>query len=290
MQTNHPRERKKKSFLWIIVVIAVLLAGAFVLYSRHMGSHPAPVVARGKIPPPPPSPSVESPVGPPTSMESAPAAGTDSPESASGTQSQSGLKSPPVDSLDAGSQESVPETVSEIAAPPQEDTGAAGTGQEPVGDAEQTGLSDSSDGQAATPGSDDGQSAAAAVDELQAAAKETPESPSPADTVAPPSSDQPATDAEPNPAALSPGVPEAATPFTIQVGAYRSKDNADRQVTLLREKGFDAYIYEKDDKDQQAWYFVRFGRFENFGSASKALTIFKDQEHMDGAVVRSNSN
>ena len=36
MQTNHTSEQKKKPFLWIIPVVAVLLAGAFAYYTLYM--------------------------------------------------------------------------------------------------------------------------------------------------------------------------------------------------------------------------------------------------------------
>jgi cell division protein FtsN len=264
MQNNHSDERKKKPFLLIIAVVAVLLAGAFVLYLRYMGPHPAqnpmPVVARGRIPPPPPSPSMESPAGPPVTMESEPPAGTDSTENAPGTPSQGDLGSPPPSSVETGPQESAPETASEIAVSPQK---------------------------AAAPDPDAAPPADAAGDELRATADETPDLPQHSDTIAPPPSGAPAEEAEAAPAELSTGAPEAATPYTIQVGAYRGKDNADRQVALLREKGFDAYLYEKTDKNKRAWYFVRFGHFEDFGSADSALTVFKEQQKMDGAVVKS---
>jgi cell division protein FtsN len=258
MQTNHSRERKKKPFFWIVVFVAVLLAGAIGLYAVLMRTQPSkvstPVVARGKIPLPPPSPSVESPGGPSTSVESAPPTEADSPENASGAGDQSDLESPPAASVDTGPQENPPEMKSEIDAPPQE--AAAG------------------------------QTATAAIDELQTAVQETPESPPPSHTDAPPPSELPAADTAPAQTAAQ----ETTAPYTIQVGAYRTKSNADRQVAQLREKGFDAYLDEKNDKDQQAWYFVRFGGFKDFGSADKALAAFKEQERMDGAIVRSDAD
>lgn len=250
MQTNHPRERKKKPFFWIVVFVTVLLAGAIGLYAVLMRTPPSkvstPVVARGKIPLPPPSPSVESPGGPSTSMESAPPTEADSPVNASGAGSQSDLESPPAASVGAGPQENPPEMKSEIDAPPQE--AAAG------------------------------QTATGAVDELQTAVQEAPESPPP--------SELPAADTAP----AQTDARETTASYTIQVGAYRTKSNADRQVAQLLEKGFDAYLDEKNDKNQQAWYFVRFGGFKDFGSADKALAAFKEQERMDGAIVRSDAD
>lgn len=290
MQTNHPRERGKKPFLWIFVAVTVLLAGALALYAWHMQTRPpqvpTPVVARGKILPPPPAPSVESPAGPSASMESAPPTEAGGPEDVSGAQSQGDLEAVPTASVDAGPREIAPEMKSEIDAPPQEDA-AAGTGHKSVDHAKQTVISD---GQTPAPAPDDSGPATTAVDEPQAAVQEAPESSSPAGDVTPPSTDRTGADAAPAQTVAANDTPETTAPFAIQVGAYRTKSNADRQVVQLRKKGFDAYIHEKNDKDQNPWYFVRFGGFEDFGSADKALAAFKEQERMDGAIVRSDGN
>lgn len=294
MQTNHPREREKKPFLWIFVVVAALLAGALALYAWHMQTRPpqvpAPVVARGKIPPPPPMPSVESPAGPSASEESAPPTEAGGPEEIPGAQSQGNLEAPLAASVDAGPREIAPEMKSEIDASSQKEDATADTGQESVDHAKQTGESHSSDGQAPAFTPDDGGTATTAMDEPQATVLETPESSPPAEDITPPSAERTAADAAPAQTAAAEDTPETRAPYTIQVGAYRTKSNADRQVAQLREKGFDAYIHEKNDKDQKAWYFVRFGGFEDFGAADKALAAFKEQERMDGAVVRSVRN
>lgn len=278
MQTNQSSERKKKPFLWIILVVAVLLAGAFALYSRHMRALqpqvPTPVVARGKVPLQPPLPPVDSSDEPSTSAEPASSTETDTPENASATFNQSEPESTPAASADTDPHESAPELKSKIAAPPQKDS-TDDTGQALVDDAEQTGPKNA-------------RPATTAAAEPQNAVRETPESPPSSDTVASPPSDLPATSAEPTPTPIPSDATVTAAPFTIQVGAYRTKNNAERQLSQLREKGFEAYLYEKIDKEQRAWYFVRFGRFEDFGSAEKALASFKKQEKMEGAIVRSN--
>jgi cell division protein FtsN len=254
MKANRPRGRGKKPLFWMIVVIAALLAGAFALYFGHLRTHSpqvsTPVVARGKIPPLPPSPSVGSPAESSKPIESAPAIEAGNAENASGHRSQSDLESSPAAPANAGPQESAPETTSEIAAQPHEDTVGSS-------DDESTGL---------------GSNGAAPA------------------KIAPPPSDLPVMNVEPTPTALSSNKPKTEASYSIQVGAFRAKNNADRQVAQLREKGFDAYLYEKNNKEQRTWYFVRFGHFENFGSADKALTAFREQAQMDGAIVRSNSN
>jgi cell division protein FtsN len=286
MQANHPSELKKKQFSWIIVVVAVLLAGALALYIGLMRTQPARVVARGKIPPMPPSPSMESPAGTSATSEAAPPNDAGRRESEYGAQSQGDLESRLAASVADGPQENAPGMKSETATPPPEGSNA-GTGKETMEDSEQTG---SSDGQAPAAGSDGNQPIITVGEEPQAATLAAPDSAPPADSTAPPSSDLSATEAAPAQTALAPSAPETVAPYTIQVGAYRTKSNADRQIVQLREKGVDAYLYQQNDKDQHAWYFVRFGRFEHFDSAGQALTAFKDREHADGTIVRSNSN
>lgn len=288
MQTNQPRQRKKKIFLWGVVV-AVLLAAAFVLYALSMRTNPLRVpdkaVVRGKVPPPPPSPAVDSPEGPSTFTESALPTGAGNSESALGTPND--LESTPESFPGDSPRQRAPEMQPEIAVPTQED--AADTVQTPADDAEFAGATGSSDGPASSPGADDARPATTAGDEPQVAVQETPEShPSP-EAVASAPPDPPAADPQPAPAASSPGDTESVARYALQVGAYRAKGNADHHVAKLQDKGYDAYLYETRDKNQRAWYFVRFGRFQDFRSAHKALTAFTEKERMDGTIVRSNS-
>jgi cell division protein FtsN len=269
MQTNQPRERKKKPFLWIVVV-AVLLAAAFVLYALSMRTYPLQgpdkAVVRGKIPPPPPplSSAMDSLEGPSISTESALPTGAGNSESAFGTPND--MESTPASFPGDSPQQSAPESQPEMAVPPQEE--AADTVQTPADDAEFAGATGSSHGPASSPGAE---------------SQPSPE----AVASAPP--DSSAADPQPAPATSSPGDTEPVARYAIQVGAYRAKDNADLHVAKLQEKGFDAYLYETSDKKQRAWYFVRFGRFQDFRSAHKAWTAFTEKERMDGALVRSNS-
>jgi cell division septation protein DedD len=83
---------------------------------------------------------------------------------------------------------------------------------------------------------------------------------------------------------------ESAGIYTVQVGAYRTKNNADRQVAKLREKGLDAYLFQLDKKNQQPWYLVRIGHFESLDAADQALVSFRQREKMEGAIKRLKSN
>ena len=48
--------------------------------------------------------------------------------------------------------------------------------------------------------------------------------------------------------------------YTVQVGAFSSKQNAQNLTQLLKEKGFDAYV-EKTDQHEKVNYRVRVGKF-----------------------------
>jgi cell division protein FtsN len=290
MQTNQPRVRKKKPILWILAVVAVLLIGAMGMYSWYMWTHPpqvrTTVVARGKIPAPPPSPASETRDGPPVAVQSEPPAEGDSSVSGVDARSQGDLESNRAASVDAGAHENAPQVKAEIAVAPEEDV-AADSPSAVADDTQQAGSAGSSDGKASVPGSGgDAQPATTAAEELQATAQESPEIKPSSDNAPPP----PTARAESTPAPESLNVSETLKSYAIQVGAYRSKSNADRQIGQLQEKGFPAYLYEKIDSDQRAWYFVRFGRFGSYHAAARALTAFKAQEQMDGAIVRSKPN
>jgi cell division protein FtsN len=293
MQANQPGERKKKPFLWILAVVAVLLIGVIGIYSRYMWMHPpqvrTPVVARGKISAPPPSPALESGPDPSTAAASEPPAEARSPEDNSGALGQGDPESTPDASVEADPQESAPEMNAEVAAAPEDD--ATDSRSAPLDDAEQTGAAAGSSGdQASAPDAGDTRPTAIVAEESRAASKEIPAvTPSP-DTVPPAPPEPPAARTETASAPESPDVAETPAPFAVQVGAFRTKSNADRQISRLQEKGFDAYLYEKNDKDQRAWYFVRFGRFESYGAAQRALKAYTAQEQAEGAIVRSKSD
>ena len=242
MQTHHPRKGETKPILWIVLVVAVFLAGALVFYSLSTRTHSpqvsTPVVVRGKIPTPPPSLSMNTPAGPFTPGEPESSTEAETPDNATGSKP----------------------------------TGAAG----------------SSDNQVPAPGSGDAQQATNEVGEQQAEVREATDSPPSSDTAATQAAEPSAMQAESTAAAVPGSASETVALYTIQVGAYRAKDNADRQVTQLLEKGYDAYLYEKNETDRRAWFFVRFGRFDDFRSANKALTAFNKQEQVEGALVRLN--
>jgi cell division septation protein DedD len=76
-------------------------------------------------------------------------------------------------------------------------------------------------------------------------------------------------------------------PFTIQVGAYRNKTNADEVISKLTKKGYAPFVFQVTDAQQRSFYMVRFGHFVTREEAAKALDKFKAKEKTAAVIVRS---
>ncbi len=83
--------------------------------------------------------------------------------------------------------------------------------------------------------------------------------------------------------------PDKPAPYTIQVGAYLTKQYADEKLAALTRKGYKAFIFQVTDRRQRTWHAVRFGRFETREDAARTLSKFRSNEKMDAIISRSNS-
>lgn len=72
--------------------------------------------------------------------------------------------------------------------------------------------------------------------------------------------------------------------FTIQVGAYRVKKNAENQMAQLKNRGYAAYIFETRDARKRKWYLVHLNQFENRKNADAFLYMFKKMEKMSAYI------
>jgi cell division septation protein DedD len=59
---------------------------------------------------------------------------------------------------------------------------------------------------------------------------------------------------------------QSATPTTsalvsVQVGAFKIKENADRLSDRLKNKAYEAEVVRREDSEHQIWYLVRVGRY-----------------------------
>ena len=97
----------------------------------------------------------------------------------------------------------------------------------------------------------------------------------------------PATTAGPKdakPAKSAPGAPPPSR-YSVQVGAFRSPQNANRYAAQLKEKGYGAYIFMKTGKKTRTWHTVRIGDYTNLKEASAARSLFKKKEAKPAIVT-----
>ncbi|RJP79730.1 MAG: hypothetical protein C4522_09355 [Desulfobacteraceae bacterium] len=83
---------------------------------------------------------------------------------------------------------------------------------------------------------------------------------------------------------------ELKTPYSIQVGAYLQKKNAENMLIDLRTKGYEPYIFKTVTSKKQPFYLIRIGNYENIRQASFAANQFKKLEKIPAIVTRYNSS
>lgn len=83
-------------------------------------------------------------------------------------------------------------------------------------------------------------------------------------------------------------VSDSAALWTIQVGAFRVKQNAEGQMIRLNAKGYGAYVMETEDANQRPWFNVRCGHFDNRQDAKAFLEEVKAKENLVGIIIRPN--
>jgi cell division septation protein DedD len=83
-------------------------------------------------------------------------------------------------------------------------------------------------------------------------------------------------------------VPEAtsaAGAFTLQLGASLSRDDAERQASRLRDKGYAPYIVSAEVPGKGTWYRVRMGSFPTKDAATRYLQDFKRETQAEAFVA-----
>ena len=74
--------------------------------------------------------------------------------------------------------------------------------------------------------------------------------------------------------------------FSVQVGAFLSKGNAEKLAALLRDKGYETQLAVMRDVAGQPWYAVRLGKdFASLEEAQARAAVFVEKENM-AAIVR----
>jgi cell division septation protein DedD len=97
-----------------------------------------------------------------------------------------------------------------------------------------------------------------------------------------------ATRSTPAAAHSAPKVPDATSAtgaFTLQLGASPNRDDAERQVSRLREKGYAPYIVSAEVPGKGTWYRVRMGSFPTKDAATRYLQDFKRETQAEAFVA-----
>jgi cell division septation protein DedD len=74
-------------------------------------------------------------------------------------------------------------------------------------------------------------------------------------------------------------------PFTLQLGASQNRDDAERMVSRLREKGYAPYITSADVPGKGTYYRVRMGSFPTREAAAHYLEDFKRETKTEAFVA-----
>ena len=97
-----------------------------------------------------------------------------------------------------------------------------------------------------------------------------------------------ATRSTPAAAHPAPKVPDSTSPtgaFTLQLGASLNREDAERQASRLREKGYAPYIVTAEVPGKGTWYRVRMGSFPTKDAATRYLQDFKRETQAEAFVA-----
>ena len=75
--------------------------------------------------------------------------------------------------------------------------------------------------------------------------------------------------------------PEETKYFIVQVKAVKDLTEAEEIVAELEDKGYQAYITRYDIAEEDVWYKIRMGRFDNYSEAKKFADEFKKNQGME---------
>jgi cell division septation protein DedD len=74
-------------------------------------------------------------------------------------------------------------------------------------------------------------------------------------------------------------------PFTLQLGASQDKDDANRQIARLKDKGYAPYLVTAQVPGKGTWYRVRMGSFPSKDAAQHYLQDFHRETQLDAFVA-----
>ena len=77
--------------------------------------------------------------------------------------------------------------------------------------------------------------------------------------------------------------------FSLRLGAFLEKKNAEGLVSDLKEKGYEPYIFEATDDKKRRWFAVHLSDHETLDAAGAAAAVFKDKEKAKVIITRKDS-
>ena len=76
--------------------------------------------------------------------------------------------------------------------------------------------------------------------------------------------------------------------YTIQVGAFQTKREAEGLIKILRKSGYSAYVTKADLAKKGIWYRVRVGGFSSHAEAKKSLQTLQMETGLKSFVTKIN--
>ncbi|MCF6289427.1 MAG: SPOR domain-containing protein [Desulfobacterales bacterium] len=82
--------------------------------------------------------------------------------------------------------------------------------------------------------------------------------------------------------------PEGPPLYTVQVGSFRKKANAEKMLNRIRDKGYTPYLAELTSGNGQIWYAVRLGDYQGWSLAVKHAGEFNGPQSRAAVVLPVN--
>ncbi len=89
----------------------------------------------------------------------------------------------------------------------------------------------------------------------------------------------------PTPVAYQPVNPEETGNYTIQVGVFAARDNAEKLKDQLLSSNHTAYVTEGKSTEGNPLYYVHTGRYQDYNTASQSISYIMSQQKLPGAVL-----
>ncbi|MEW6668385.1 MAG: SPOR domain-containing protein [Thermodesulfobacteriota bacterium] len=82
----------------------------------------------------------------------------------------------------------------------------------------------------------------------------------------------------------TPSRPPGTASFSVQAGAFLSKENADARISALRSHGFEPYLIQESDAESRQWHTVLIGKYPTRGDAQVAAKAVSEKTRVGTSV------